>query len=131
MHQMRMALDDVDASNPTSPHKRYGLTLTVDRDHNAHVLHVAGELDVAAAAELRESLDKIIETARPRAQPVVIDLTEATVVSAAGLRALIEAQHATPDCQVRIVATNTTVANQRRPRRRSRTWDTPQGSRSR
>lgn len=85
------------------------LKLTVDRNQAAQVLHVSGPVDLAGADELRASLDKALDAARPESQAVLIDLTDATTLSAAGLRVLLEAQQDARDVEIRIIATTNAV----------------------
>jgi anti-anti-sigma factor len=68
------------------------LTIRSRRDGAAHVLTIAGELDVASAPGVEAEL-RCIEGATTLLTSIVIDLRGLTFIDTTGMRLLIEANH--------------------------------------
>jgi anti-anti-sigma factor len=62
--------------------------LTIADDRGRHVLHVAGEIDLATVAALRHAIDQLLSSADGSA---VIDLSDVTFMDCQGIAALFEA----------------------------------------
>ena len=62
--------------------------LIVAGDRGRHVLHVAGEIDLATVAALRHALEQLLRSANRSA---VIDLSGVTFMDCQGIAALFEA----------------------------------------
>ncbi|WP_158886041.1 STAS domain-containing protein [Amycolatopsis anabasis] len=84
------------------------VTVTVDRHGPAVVLSVHGEIDLATAPQLAESIGLAM---RERPPVLIVDLTECGLFSSAGLNALIAARR---DCgehtELRLVIATRTAA---------------------
>lgn len=68
------------------------LTIRCQRDGDAHVLALYGELDVASAGDVEAELRRIEAAVRP-ASTVLIDLRRLTFIDSTGLRLLVEASN--------------------------------------
>jgi anti-anti-sigma factor len=68
------------------------LTIRSRRDGAAHVLTIAGELDVASAPGVEAEL-RCIERATALLTSIVVDLRGLTFIDSTGLRLLVEANH--------------------------------------
>jgi anti-sigma B factor antagonist len=64
-----------------------GLTVRVRREHGCAVVTVAGEVDIATVAQLRERLCSLAGSG----VPVIADLDQVTFIDAAGVGALVGA----------------------------------------
>jgi anti-anti-sigma factor len=62
--------------------------LTIADDRGRHVLHVAGEIDLATVAALRHAIDQLLRSADGSA---VIDLSGVTFMDCQGIAALFQA----------------------------------------
>jgi anti-sigma B factor antagonist len=88
------------------------LQLTVRRDAlaDALVVHVGGEIDLATAGALAEAFAGLEHEVQPP-MPLVIDTTEVTFLSSAGLALLVEFDQrcSAAGVELRIAAGNRTV----------------------
>ena len=73
-----------------SVRKHGRLTVRIDRDGHALVVRVLGDLDIASAPALENSLRHVLKSGAPS---IVLDLTGVTFIDPTGLRVL---QWATP-----------------------------------
>ena len=78
------------------------LTIRSQRDGAAHVLTLAGELDLAGAPDVEEEL-RCIEETTARLTTIVIDLRDLTFIDSTGLRLLVEANHRANAATYRLV----------------------------
>ncbi len=69
-----------------SVRKHGRLTVRIDRDGHALVVRVLGDLDIASAPALEDSLRHVLESGAPS---IVLDLTGVTLIDPTGLRALL------------------------------------------
>ena len=76
------------------------LSISVDDAHGEQVVHLAGELDVAAAGFLVRTL------AQTTGSPVVVDLAGLTFLDAAGISALLTARRRIEEQGRRLVVRN-------------------------
>jgi anti-anti-sigma factor len=87
------------ATQPTTP----GLSVLVEPHGQAVVLNVAGEIDLATAPQLGDSINAAMEQ---RPETLVVDLSEVDFLASAGMAVLIGChQQAQGNLRFRIVAT--------------------------
>lgn len=67
------------------------MSITVERVDGVAVVHVAGEVDMAAETALRR---RIAEALADEPDGLVLDLTGVTFFASAGLHVLVDVQHA-------------------------------------
>jgi anti-sigma B factor antagonist len=90
------------ASNPPTP----ALTLSTHQHQDVALLAVNGEVDMATAPDLRQTLGRCLEREPPL---LVVDLSQVSFLGSAGLAALVEAQQHARATQLRLVATHRAV----------------------
>jgi anti-sigma B factor antagonist len=76
-----------DAAPRTASTSSPGLRVQRDDHHNAAVLSVHGELDLATAPALREALLPVLEHEN---RPVIVDLSEVPFMDSTGLQILVD-----------------------------------------
>jgi anti-anti-sigma factor len=64
------------------------LTLTSEREGDMHVVALAGELDLANAADVAQELARVEAT---DAEAIVVDLSQLEFIDSTGIRVLLEA----------------------------------------
>ena len=70
------------------------LTIRVRREPGCAIVTVAGEIDIATVARLRQCLNKLVDSA----QPVVADLDQVDFMDASGLGAIVGAARRAAAC---------------------------------
>jgi anti-anti-sigma factor len=91
--------EDAGQNQPAAP----GLSVTTEQHGDAVVLNVAGEIDLATAPQLGESIKQAMAEGP---KTVVVDLTEVDFLASAGMAVLIGChQQAKGNLSFRIVAT--------------------------
>ena len=89
---------DADTSTPAAP----GLSVLVEPHGAAVVLNVAGEIDLATAPQLGDSINAAMEQ---RPETLVVDLSQVDFLASAGMAVLIGChQQAKGNLRFRIVA---------------------------
>jgi anti-anti-sigma factor len=92
--------DISDVPTPTSDFE-----LTTDRHGSTHIVRVTGPLGPAYATRVRTTVEELLTNDPAEVTIVVLDLTEVSVLTAAGLDVLFAAQRASEDrLDLRIVA---------------------------
>jgi anti-sigma B factor antagonist len=87
--QRRVVLPDRDDASTGSLCPLPGqVELTIAGDRQRHVLHVAGEVDLATVAALRHAIEQLVRSAEGSA---VIDLSGVAFMDCQGIAALFEA----------------------------------------
>jgi anti-anti-sigma factor len=83
-------------AQPRAPADEPNQALTIDAEelHSAHVVHIAGEIDMGTVGELEAAVGRAESAARAGGcRVVVIDLRAVTFLGADGLRSLVDAHN--------------------------------------
>ncbi|SFI69384.1 anti-anti-sigma factor [Amycolatopsis sacchari] len=98
----RMASDPVFSGESQRDDDGADGVVTLEREGDAVVLRVTGELDLATAPKVQQKTDAAL---RERPPVLVIDLTAVTFLASAGMAVLVAAhRQAAPGTAVRVVA---------------------------